>query len=237
MAINYYPLINKIVSTLGIKDRLLQELPEEHFFSKPFITIAREPGSGGAPIAKKLAERLGFVVHDETIIDQIAESTKRRKAIIQQLDEKGRSYVNDLVHSALNPEYVDENTFIKELTRVILTFAHQGNCVILGRGSNFITPFARGLHVNIVAPYELRVHRAMEYEGYDRAKAKKVIAYHEKERREFVKKYFKQDLNSRNAYDLTINTTYLSVDEAVEVIELAFRRKFPAFKRLKAVFF
>lgn len=237
MPINYYPLVNKIVSTLGIKDRLLQEIPEDHFFSKPFITMAREPGSGGAPIAKKLAERLGFVVHDETIIDKVAESTKRRREIIKIVDEKSRTYINDLIHSSLNPEYIDENMFIKELSRVILTFAHQGNCVILGRGSNFITPFARGFHVNIVAPYEVRVQRAMEYEGYDKTKAKEVIAKYEKEREEFVKKYFKKELSSRNAYDVTLNTTYYSVDEAAEILEIAFRKKFPAFQRLKAAFF
>lgn len=237
MPINYYPLVNKAIAALGIKNRLLQEVPEEHFFAKPFITIAREPGSGGAPIAKKLAEKLGFIVHDETIIDKVAESTKRRRAIIRQIDEKSRSYVEDLIHSALNKEYIDESTFIKELSKVIMMFAHQGNSIILGRGSNFITPFARGLHVNIVAPYELRVQRAIKFEGYDRAKAKKIIAHHEKDRKDFVKKYFKKNLNSRNAYDLTINTTHYSVDEAADVLEMAFRKKFPAFKRMKAAFF
>jgi cytidylate kinase len=237
MAINYYPLINKIVSTLGIKDRLLQEIPEDHFFARPFITIAREPGSGGLPIAQELGKRLGLAVHDETIIDRVAESTKRRRSIIRKIDEKSRTYLEDLVHSALNPNYVDENTYIKELTKVILLLAHDGNNVIVGRGANFITPFSKGLHVNIVAPYKLRVLRAMKHEDYTEEKAKKVIAHHEKERRDFVKKYFKQDLNSRNAYDLTLNTTHYSIEEAAEVIEIAFRRKFPAWQRIKSALF
>lgn len=237
MNINYYPLVNKIISTLKIKDSLLNETPEEHFFDKPFITIAREPGSGGSPIAKALGEKLNFRVRDDSIVDEVAKSTKQRRAIIERIDEKGRTYVDDVVHSVLNPEYVDENIFAKELSRVILTFAHEGNCIILGRGANFITPFARGLHVNIVAPYEVRVQRAMQYEGFDRKKAEEVIRTVEKERREFVETYFKMDPDKKNAYDLTLNTAYYTVDQAADIIMLAFRRKFPAYKRLKAALF
>jgi cytidylate kinase len=235
MKIDYYPLINKIISTFNIKNQLLKEAPpEEHFFEKPFITIAREPGSGGAPIAKRLGEKLNFRVRNESIVDAVAKSTKKRREIIKHIDEKGRTYVDDIIHSALNPEYVDENVFAKELSRVILTFAHQGNCIILGRGANFITPFARGLHVNIVAPYDVRVKRAMEFEGFSKRKAKAVIAKVEKEREEFVKTYFKKDTKKSNAYDLTLNTTHYSIDEAADVIIMAFRLKFPAFQRLKA---
>lgn len=238
MRIDYYPLVNRMVSTLKIRERsTARHAPEEHFFEKPFITVAREPGSGGAPIARRLAERLAFKLRDESIVDELAKSTKKRKNIIKEIDEKGRTYVDDIIHSVLNPEYVDENTYVKALSRVVLNFAHQGNCVILGRGANFITPFARGLHVNIVAPYEVRVQRAMQYENFNEETAKEVIARVEKERKAFVKEYFKKEIASRNAYDLTLNTTYYSIDQATDVIMMAFRRKFPAYQRLKATFF
>jgi hypothetical protein len=47
--------------------------------------------------------------------------------------------------------------------------------VILGRGANFITPFGKGLHVNITAPYFIRVRRAMDYEGLSEQQAKEVL--------------------------------------------------------------
>ncbi|OGJ37437.1 MAG: hypothetical protein A2383_02475 [Candidatus Pacebacteria bacterium RIFOXYB1_FULL_39_46] len=234
MQIDYYPLINKAMSAFRLNNRFSQLVPEEHFFEKPFITIAREPGSGGALITYQLGKRLNFRVHNESIVDEVAKSTQKRKAIIKEIDEKGRTYLNDIVHSVLNPEYVDSSEYIEELSKVILTFAHQGNCIILGRGANFITPFARGLHVNIVAPYDVRVQRAIKYEGFSEKKAKRVIAKTEEEREEFVKTYFKKDLKKSNAYDLTINTTNYSIDGAVDVIMLAFRRKFPAYQRFRA---
>lgn len=195
-------------------------------FIKPFITIAREPGSGGAPIAQAVADKLGFTLIDEQIVDQIAHSTKKRKTIIQEVDEKSRDHITDMVQSLFNPEYVDDIKYLVELAKIILAYASKGKVVILGRGANFITPFATGLHVNITAPYDVRVKRAMDFEGLNRAQAKAVIASVEKEREKFVRQYLRQDLSSRNAYDITLNTTYFRVDEARDVIVEAFYRKF-----------
>src|SRR5688572_16844493 len=105
MVINYYPLINKALSRLRLRDSISTTLTDTSFV-KPFITIAREPGSGGAPIAEAVAAKLGFKFLDEEIIDGIAKSTKKRKAIIQAVDEKSRSKIEDIVHSLLNEEYI-----------------------------------------------------------------------------------------------------------------------------------
>lgn len=228
MALHYYPFINKIMTSLNIREKLsvgdLDTL--ESSFIKPFITIAREPGSGGAPIAKAVAEKLGFTFVDDQIVEEIAKSTKKRKAIIEEVDEKSRTRINDMVHSILNEEYVDEVKYLSELVKVILTYALKGQVVILGRGANYITPFAKGLHVNITAPYAVRVQRAMDFEGLSSEKAKEVIKEVEEERKQFVNQYLKQDLRKRNSYDLTINTTYFRVNEARDVIIEAFYKKF-----------
>lgn len=227
MQVRYYPLIDKIMTRLRLRDqddRL--KTYSDHSFLKPFITIAREPGSGGAPIAQAVADKLGFTLLDEQIVDEIARSTKKRKAIIHEVDEKSRDRISDMVQSLFNPEYVDDVKYLVELAKIILAYASKGNVVILGRGANFITPFATGLHVNITAPYEVRVKRAMDFEGHNRARAKKVIADIEQERESFVKQYLRRDLATRNAYDLTLNTTYFQVDEARDIILEAFYKKF-----------
>ncbi|HEX7017459.1 MAG TPA: cytidylate kinase-like family protein [Patescibacteria group bacterium] len=238
MAVHYYPLINKIISHLKIRDSLINSfaLSPETSFVRPFITIAREPGSGGAPIARAVAEKLGFEFVDEQIVQEIARSTKKRKAIIEAVDEKNRSAIEDMVHSMLNKEYIDDMKYMKELIKILLTYASQGQCVILGRGANFITPFAKGLHVSVTAPYKVRVQRAMDFEGHNEEKAKEVIAQVEKERDKFIKQYFRQDPNKKNAFDITLNTTYFKVDEAADVIVEAFYKKFSRSVRYGAIF-
>ena len=230
MNTNYYPLVNKALRFFKLKQKMVS--PETHdndasfATSAPFITISREPGSGGAPIAKAVADKLGFELIDKQLIEEIAKSTKKRKEIIQQIDEKARTGIEDIVHSVLNREYVNDVKYTEELFKVILTYACKGKVVILGRGGNFVTPFARGLHVSITAPYNIRVQRSIDYEGYTTAQAKEIIAKVEKERRDFVKQYLKKDSKKANSYDLVLNTTYFLVDEASDVIVEAFYRKF-----------
>ncbi len=100
------------------------------------------------------------------------------------------------------------------------------NVVILGRGTNFITPFAQGLHVDIRAPYDVRVHRAMVYEGHTKEKAEKVIADVTKERRDFIKQFLRKDADEITQYDLIINTACLSVQQASDIIVSSFKTKF-----------
>jgi len=227
MAAQYYQLVNKALSFFSLKSSLkLSDSEPEHDFLHPFITVAREPGSGGAPIAEAVARKLKFEFVDEQLVDAVARSTRKRRAVIEQIDEKSRNKIEDIVHSLLNAEYIDEQAYISALVRTILSYAHRGNCVILGRGSNFITPFAKGLHVSIVAPYDIRVQRAMDYEGHSESKAKRVIAEVEKERLEFVKQYFSRNLKQRNVFDLTLNSTYFTVPKARDVIVEAFKQKF-----------
>lgn len=237
MPVNYYPFINKIITTLQLRDRIdrVDSTDSSVAFPHPFITVAREPGSGGSPIAQSVAKKLNFEFVDEQIIENIATSARKRKAIIKAVDEKHRGAIADMVHATLNTEYVNDLKYTTELVKVIISYANKGNVVILGRGANFILPFAHGLHVNITAPYAVRVQRAMDYEGHTRQKARQVIANVDKERREFVKQYLNHNIDKKNAYDITLNTTYFAVDQARDVIIDIFTKKFSAVRRYKAM--
>lgn len=227
MNLNLSPILNRAANWSWLKQQMeFAYAQTESIFAKPFITIAREPGSGGAPIAKALAEKLKYEYVDEQLVDEVARSTRRRKEVIRTLDEKSRSAVEDLVHSVLNPEYVDESRYIQELFHIILAYAYKGEVVILGRGANFITPFARGLHVLVVAPYAVRVQRAMDFECHSKDKAKQVIAEVEEQRRDFVKQYISKDVRKPYVYDLTINTQYFDIEQSRDLIISALKKKF-----------
>lgn len=88
--------------------------------------------------------------------------------------------------------------------------------------------------MSIIAPYEVRVKRAMDYEGFSRKKEEEVIAKVEKERKEFVKQYFRKDPSKINSYDVTLNTTYFTVEQSRDLIIDALRRKFPEHQSLFA---
>ncbi len=200
---------------------------------KPFVTISRESGSGGRPIAEAVAKKLGFKLYDRKLIELTAKKAKKRKALIANLDEKDRGFVDDLVHSLLNPDYVSEMTYLKHLCEVVLSVARKGNCVILGRGANFITSQYGGLHVRLAAPFLVRAGYTAQYESYTIYEARERVKKVDKDRKEFIKQYFGKNPSNANYYDLVVNTTYLQVKEARGVILAAFREKFPEWRRFQ----
>ncbi len=200
---------------------------------RPFITISRESGSGGTPIAKLVAKKLKFKFYNKKLIDLIAKETKKRKVLIESLDEKDRGMVEDIVQSFFNPDYVAGETYFKHLCRVMMTLAKKGNCVIIGRGANFITSDYGGLHVRIVAPFLVRAGYTAQYEGYTIYEARERMQKFDKERKDFIKEYFGKDPSNANYYDLVINTAELKPELATEVILTAFKKKFPDWKKYR----
>lgn len=223
----YYKLVDRMFESQEISKHAaeIEELQGMEF--RPFITISRDPGSGGKPIAQLVAKKLGFELYDKQIVDDIAKSVEARTKILEDIDEKERTQTEDFIHNLLNPEYVTERHYIKHLCKVILTVARKGKVVILGRASNFITPNAFGLQVRITAPYRVCVARAVQFEQVPYHKARDVIRKTIAERAAFVKQYFGKDISNAKYYDLTLNTTYMSLEDAAELIVGAFKRKFP----------
>lgn len=208
----------------------------EGLFTAPFITLAREPGSGGALIGQRVAKKLNYEYVDHQIIEEIAQSTKMRNKIIETIDEKARTSIEDLVHSHLNKDYVSDYKYISELCKVILAYAYKGHVVILGRGANFITPKAKGLHVRITAPKAIRQIRAVKYEGLSVSEAKERVMKVEQDRAEFVKKYFKRDIKKSSYYDMVLNTAFYSIEDATDLVVEAFYKKFSLVDRYRGIF-
>ncbi len=231
MEFSYEALVQRVMTRLRVRDRVSKSQIDRigvtaERFSKPFITIARDPGSGGKLVGQAVAKKLGFTFYDHELIEEIAKSTNLRRNILSQVDEKGRSALQDLIQGFINPNYVSDVTYFTQLCKVILSLAYQGNVVILGRGANFITPFAQGLHVRITAPKQVCIQRAIDFEGHTPLKAREVVEKIEADRREFVRQYFSKDIRRAHYYDLTINTMFYKPDEAAEIVLSAFKQKF-----------
>lgn len=193
---------------------------------KPSIFISREPGSGGRPVAEMVAQKLGFELFDEKLVEAVSKSAKLRKDLVRSVDEKHRGVIVDIVQSLLNPDYVSDMTYIRHVVKVILARAQKGKVVILGRGGNFIVPPERSLRVRIQAPYKNRVAWAIQFEHIDIDQAKENIAKADEERKQFVRQYFNKNVSNANYYDLVINTANMKLVDARDLIVFAFKRKF-----------
>ena len=97
-------LVSKHVKRRELLHQDRPDLGSRKMKVRPFITVSREAGSGGKLIAELVAKKLGFKLYNKEIIEMTAKVAKKRKVLIESLDERERGFMDDLVHSLLNPE-------------------------------------------------------------------------------------------------------------------------------------
>ena len=229
MADVYLDLVEKILREKGLLNKQIKSYADLKKFTtlKPFITIAREPGSGGRPIGKMVSRKLGFRFYNSELIHKMAKSAKKRASLFKAIDEKKQGFVIDLIKGIFEQESISEGTYMKHLLRVVYSLAIRGNSVILGRGVNFVIPSACALRVRIQAPYKIRVKRAAKFEKISYEEAKERVSRVTKERKEFIKEYYSKNINNSDYYDLVLNTKHMTLKDARDLIISAFKKKFP----------
>jgi cytidylate kinase len=199
------------------------------------ITIRGQLGSGAPQIGRKLAEVFHYDYMDREIITRIAERLRRsRKTIIAKeilpvsLKERIATLIrHDFAGSSplsrpSSEDYalpLDDERYKKVLGSVIRNLAANDSVVICGRGSQFFLKDLPGtIHVLVVAPLEVRLNRVIESYGIGETLAKEKIARYDGNRREFIRKYFKSDLENPVYYDLTVNTAHISYEAAAMLV-------------------
>ncbi|MGK2945160.1 MAG: cytidylate kinase family protein [Desulfuromonadales bacterium] len=175
------------------------------------ITISREMGSGGIPIAHKVAEELGYRLIDGEAIMEAAEAYGLSAEAVEQADEKPPHFVDTLD----SKQFLD----LHLIELIILEAALKGNVVIYGRGGQDLLKDVNSvLRTRIIAPFEDRVERWAEREWLDPDRARYLVRKSDQQRAGFIMYYFDRNWEDSVHYDLTINTQRLSVDTAVQII-------------------
>lgn len=181
------------------------------------ITIEREYGCGGGDIAKLVAERLGWKVWDQKLTEEIARLAHCPKAIVEEREEKKDPLYYRLFKSFLRGSYegsinapklnlVDSETILKTTQRVVEHVAEKGNCVIVGRGSQqFLKDRQDTLRVFLYAPREDKVRRLLA-RGKSEQDAEELVDTVDRERADFIQKYFNVDWPDRPLYHTMLNT-------------------------------
>lgn len=192
----------------------------------PDITISRSPGSGGRLIAKKVAKKLGWQLYDEKFCTRIAKELGLDDYLIAEIDERPRSLWTDLFHAFFNPNYIADESYIRALKKMVLRAGKDEDVVFLGRGTNYIIPPDKALHVRVTAPFDFRVKNTVKHEHMTREVAKVHVTKVERNRMKFREQYFGKDTHLARNYDITINTENISLNKARDIIIYAYKKKF-----------
>jgi cytidylate kinase len=184
----------------------------------PVITISKEPGAGGNLLAQNIADRLDLDLFNRDIIKEIAESAKISASVIETLEKKRLSGVEDFISSLVNKQYLYPGLYLEHLMKVVCTIAEHGRAVIVGRGANFIIPPEKCFSVRMVASLDVRIQNIARRFGVLADEAKRRVIRRESRRSAFIRQSFNSDISDPIHYDLTINTGKMSMVSAVEAV-------------------
>jgi len=183
------------------------------------ITIEREYGSGGANIAKQIAERLDWKLWDQEITAEIARAADVDPQVTRRCDERVdtllyrlfKSYARGSYERALSfsdSQSFDTDCMVAMLHTVVEDIASRGNCVIVGRGSPYILRNRTdAFHVFIYAPPEEKIRR-LKTIGKSEREAMQLVEEVDRDRGDFIRHYFKKDWPYRPLYNMMINSKF-----------------------------
>lgn len=181
------------------------------------VTIEREYGSGGGEIAQLLSTRLGWKLWDQLLTEEIARLANCPKAVVEVREERTDPLYYRLFKSFLRGSYegslnahklnvVDSESILKITERVVQHAAKTGNSVIVGRGSqHFLRTRPDALRVFLYAPREDKVRRLLA-RGKSQNEAQQLVDTVDRERADFIQKYFHVEWPDRAIYHTMINT-------------------------------
>ncbi len=202
----------------------------------PIITIRGQLGGGAPEIGKLIAAHFNIDYVDREIIANVAEKLHYSEQKIEK-QEMPPTRLFDRIKDALEQSYppvsntggfypammylspsdipLDDSGYLAGLESVIKKLATSNSIVIRGRGSQFILKdYPGALHVLVVASLETRIKRIMNIMSLDKKSAKQEISNFDNSRREFIRRYFKADLEDPVNYDLVINTDHFDYGAA-----------------------
>jgi cytidylate kinase len=193
----------------------------------PTVTVSREKGSGGSSIGRLAAERLGFVIFDSEIVDEVARSASVDRLVVKHMDEQSRRGIKESTDRVIRHQSFSPETYMAHLTKTILTIGEKGRAVIIGRGAHLLLPLERCFRVRVVAPLEIRVQRLSAGAGLESSAAESIVAQGDQQRAQFIQENFQQSDANPLLYDLVINTGGITADTAAELVVRAVGAKFP----------
>lgn len=192
---------------------------------KYVVTITRQFGSMGRPIARKISDILGIEYYDRDIVDETARKMNLPVSTVSDEEESAGSSLYNFLFP-LGMESAERKDRIFETQRAIITdLADKESCIVIGRCSDYILrDLPNLLNIYIYAPYDYRYERCINDLKIPPELAKKMITTVDKEREKYHWKY--AGYGCMDNKDIMINTQLFGVDKTAEVLADIIRRKF-----------
>ncbi len=199
------------------------------------VCISAAEGAGGLEVAREVADRLGFRLVDEEVLQRaaaeagveprvVADAERRRGLLERMMESLGSG--GDLAAYAVvgvPPTVVDDPAHGDELREGIRTaveeLATEGRLVIFAHAASVALASRDDvLRVLVTAPLDDRRARVAASRSLDAKSAAKAVAEADRARAAYLKRFYDVDEETPALYDLVASTGRLGVGEVAALV-------------------
>lgn len=198
--------------------------PKRKETSRPFcITLSREFGCEGYPVAERLRELLScasgdeWLLMDKALLEEVARHHNLSEGVLQGLGEKNR--ILDEVLSTFSAGWKSEKDHFRLLCRYIVSLAERGNVIIVGRGGAIITQHLKNCrHFRIYASLAFKTASIGKRLQMTSEEAEKLIVKRQKQRDKFIVDFLDSDARDPKYYDMLFNNDRNTPEKIAQTI-------------------
>ncbi|OPY75021.1 MAG: cytidylate kinase [Syntrophorhabdus sp. PtaU1.Bin058] len=168
----------------------------------------------GTLFARRLSGVLGYQYADEALINKINETQEVRDALAVNVEDENAPGFFERVAELAN----NRNFFKVALETCIYDLALKDDLVFVGGGAHIILEtFPCLFTIQIVRSLRDRVKAIADEKRISYDEAFDLVKKRDKHKADFIRHYFDRDLFDPTMFHITINTSLVSVDDAVEM--------------------
>jgi cytidylate kinase len=190
---------------------------------RPCITISREFGCEGYPVAERLRELMmqktgdEWVLIDKAVLEEVARHHNISEDILQTLGENNQ-ILNEVL-ATFSSRWKSDHEYFKLLSRHVVALAEQGNVIISELGGAIITR-------HVEHSYDFRIYGSAAFKTATLASrlhiefedAEKVMYRQQKARDHFTRDFLSQDAHDPALYDMLFNNDRSSPQQIAATI-------------------
>lgn len=190
---------------------------------KPTITISREFGCEGYPLAeevKKLMEQATgepWALVDRSLLDAVAKDHKLSEDVLHSIGHKPR-WLDEML-SMLSPRWKNDADYYQLLYKQIVSVAKAGNAVIVGMGAGIITHSLENCYqFRLIADQEFKSRSIARRLKLSRQDADLLIEERQKERERYIRNFLNADINDPHHYHMLFNNSKIHTGRIAKAI-------------------
>lgn len=183
--------------------------------SYPTVTISRQYGCAGYPLAQRLqglleeASGKQWLLFDKAILDKVASEEKVSRHFLDHLGDE--SHAQDVLRTHFG--FATHNDAYAALVKHVVQFASAGCAIIVGRGGAIACQGLKNcFHFRLVASPKFRAAMLARRLEISLVEAEGLIRTQSKLREKFIKECLHADITSSRWFDAVFNNERLGVE-------------------------